>query len=501
MLGADETSENARAALEVYFREDLSWEEVEEYLDTAKESGLEGFSLIVDPRADVEGASRYIGFRHQYIPEFSARWDDGFRAQMNSEEALDAAYYEAQEKMAEVVDKLSVNDRVAYAKLATYDTLVIGKEYYEQVIQKSEELAGTSDQGEGSQWFPASRFESLQTAIEGYQRGDAGSEPESSDLPGGNEQEVTDPSISFSRENRRSSPDDPFYAANRRIKEQDRSLWDKGTRILKGKFGPGGLLPTGKDGASVHELNIKRGSEQEAVELDLGHILGAFNKAVKKGYGVSSMKLADNIKEALDQGLRTDAIMQGVIPPDVKAAIYAMRQKIDSLSKQYLDALGRQINDLVAVAKRLPEGGEQDAALAQAAEKGELYKIIKENIGAYVHRSYRAFDDEKWKQKVPVRVLNNARKFIARKLRDADENLSEDEANRKASIQINTMLTKGTAYDSMPEFLIREPLLGAKDLSILVEKKNIAKPIRELLGEYKDPRINFAEGRQPRCPN
>ena len=43
------------------------------------------------------------------------------------------------------------------------------------------------------------------------------------------------------------------------------------------------------------------------------------------------------------------------------------------------------------------------------------------------------------------------------------------------------------------ESMIRETKLGAKDLSVLIRRKKIAPEIRALLGEYTDPRINFAK--------
>jgi len=54
------------------------------------------------------------------------------------------------------------------------------------------------------------------------------------------------------------------------------------------------------------------------------------------------------------------------------------------------------------------------------------------------------------------------------------------------------MLEKGTAFDSMESF-IAESKLGAKDLKILVKKKDIAPEILKLLGEYKDVEINYAK--------
>ena len=50
----------------------------------------------------------------------------------------------------------------------------------------------------------------------------------------------------------------------------------------------------------------------------------------------------------------------------------------------------------------------------------------------------------------------------------------------------------GTAYDNLGSF-ITEGKLGAKDLSMFIKRKQIAPEILALLGEYKDPRINYAK--------
>ena len=97
-----------------------------------------------------------------------------------------------------------------------------------------------------------------------------------------------------------------------------------------------------------------------------------------------------------------------------------------------------------------------------------------------MHRSYRAFDDPKWFKKVPNDVLDNARSYL------------EDRGATNADQVIETILKEGTAADSMEAF-IKESKLGAKDLSTLKKRKEISPEIRALLGEYTDPRVNFAK--------
>lgn len=127
---------------------------------------------------------------------------------------------------------------------------------------------------------------------------------------------------------------------------------------------------------------------------------------------------------------------------------------------------------------------------AEARSEAALYEKIAGNVGAYVNRSYQAFDDAKWFQKVPTDTVNAARQYLINGYVEQGETAGE--ARRLADVTVNEILKNGTAYDSMGAF-ITEGKLGAKDLTILIKRKDIAPQIRALLGEYTDPRLNFAK--------
>jgi hypothetical protein len=73
-----------------------------------------------------------------------------------------------------------------------------------------------------------------------------------------------------------------------------------------------------------------------------------------------------------------------------------------------------------------------------------------------------------------------------------DDEMTEAEADKRAENVMNEIVKTGTAYESLEGF-IRESKLGAKDLSVLKKRKQIAPEIRALLGQYEDPRLNFAK--------
>jgi hypothetical protein len=270
----------------------------------------------------------------------------------------------------------------------------------------------------------------------------------------------------FNRFGRRPADvNDPFAEENRRLREQDKTLWGKAKQQFRRQFAPGGLLPD-----SVFAEKIARDSEFQAVEFDVRHLSGGLNKAVKTDYGVDIDNLTAEQMKPLAEALTGK--VDPAIPEATRVAIVAMRQYIDSLSGEYLSILQKQVE-----------------ANMEGADQALIDKITG-NLGAYVNRSYQAFDDPKWFKRVPTEVVNAARTYLAKGYIEQGETPAE--AARLADVTVNEMLKTGTAYDSMGAF-IAEGKLGAKDLTVLIKRKEIAPEIRALLGEYLDPRLNFAK--------
>ena len=251
-------------------------------------------------------------------------------------------------------------------------------------------------------------------------------------------------------------------ALNRAIREEDKTLLDSVKTQFRRYMLPQGLLPD-----SVFKLKIERDSQLGAVEIDIGQLVTAYDRAVEKHH----TELTDQQKKLHNEALgeRFSEIDSLGLEPEIRDAIVTMRRYIDKMSAEYGVVLMKD-------AQRLALQGDPDKAQA----KIDILETIASNIGEYVHRSYRAFDDPKWATKVPDEVLDRARKYL------------EESGATNVENVINTILKDGTAYDSM-EAMIRESNLGAKDLSILKQRKDIAPEIRELLGEYQEPRINFGK--------
>lgn len=266
-------------------------------------------------------------------------------------------------------------------------------------------------------------------------------------------------------------PPTPFSDENRRIREQDKTLWERAGKIIKRQLAPGGLLPK-----AVFDEQIKRDSEFNVIEYDVKGLISEFDRAIEEDYGIKYGNLSDNDKKALSDALT--GTVTGV-RPKTSAAIVAMRNYIDGFSREYSQILADQAQALLA-------DGKNEAAVA----KVDLLNTIINNMGQYVHRSYQAFDDPNWFKKVPEDVLDKAKQYLHDRYVQAGE--TDTEATRLAAVKAEEILKSGTAYDSL-EGMIKESKLGAKDLSVLKQRKKIAPEIRALLGEYTDPRINFVK--------
>jgi len=315
-----------------------------------------------------------------------------------------------------------------------------------------------------------------------------------------------------------------FQKENERIREKDVTLVERVKRKARRELAPGGLLPK-----AVFDEKITRDNQLASVEFDTVYYVKQLEKAVKSTMGGSLESLPADQQARLNESLA--GRLDDSLPQPVKEAIIGMRESIDGLSKQYIKILDRQAGELLATfsgpqrelldaymrASEADNKREANAILDQAkaqfqesaAAEGmstdlrqpindiqkaisqlSLLNVIRSNTGKYVNRSYRAFDDSKWFENVPDNVLNDARRYLSSRMEESG--MDPDRITERVEVVLNDILKEGTAYGSMESF-IKESKLGAKDLSILQKRKDIAPEIRALLGEYQDPRVNYAK--------
>jgi len=120
----DDTTENARPGVEVYFKRRETEDYVRQLTAILREKGLDGFTAITDSRqsdrVDVqastdEATAGLTGIRFQYIPEFDDAFDEVNAKQIFAEKE---ALYE------DVMRELGKIDGITYADVVYYDTQV-----------------------------------------------------------------------------------------------------------------------------------------------------------------------------------------------------------------------------------------------------------------------------------------------------------------------------------------------------------------------------------------
>ncbi len=265
----------------------------------------------------------------------------------------------------------------------------------------------------------------------------------------------------------------PYDTLFKTLGQKDKTVFQKAKDEMKRQFKAGGLLPD-----SVFNKKIARDSDMNASELEISAYLSSFRSSIKKAYGKDYSDLSDVLKQKLNNQMSsTDP--DKTIPFSVRLELMKMRFSIKGLSQEYAAILKSDM-------EQLRNEGKDSAA----NEKAQLLETILGNLDTYTNRSYKAFDDPKWPKKVPQNILDDAKNYL--ESRYEGQGLPKSEIQTAVARTIRTILEEGTAYEDMGSF-IKESKLGAKDLSSLKKRKEIAPEIRALLGEYQDVEVNFAK--------
>jgi hypothetical protein len=172
--------------------------------------------------------------------------------------------------------------------------------------------------------------------------------------------------------------------------------------------------------------------------------------AVAKAEGTGALTAKG--KATIDAAVKGDQQALAALPEGVRAVVQQMREHIDTLSRRMID------NGLA---------------------EGNLQLTIEENMGSYVTRSYRVFDDPDWAKNVAPDVKNKAHAWLRAEYPDKSE--------AEIANIIGDMLYRKNA----PIGILAGSTLGQKDLSITRKRKALATEIRALLGEHIDPLVNY----------
>lgn len=188
---------------------------------------------------------------------------------------------------------------------------------------------------------------------------------------------------------------------------------------------------------------------------------------LKKEFGISNVealtkgfsKVPTAVVDQMNKALLGEADIN-TLPENLRSPLQSMRDHVDALSQKMLD-----------------EGVVPDSLKAKVAE----------NLGVYMTRSYRIFDDPAWAEKIPQDARNRARDFILSNLQKTDPAATPATANAVMKSMLQDWKDQGTGA------LVKTGgKIGSKDLTSFIERKDIPKVLRDLMGEYHDPTVNYA---------
>jgi len=139
----------ARPGVEIYFKESITPEQMAKATARLREYGVDGFTYATDMRFDdrIAGQARsgdpetaaLTGLRFQYVPEF----DDTFNPAKAAEK-----YTEMEDLFEDIVDDIILEGNVSDARVSHYDTEVIFRDQYDDLLRETTRKNDT-EKGQG----------------------------------------------------------------------------------------------------------------------------------------------------------------------------------------------------------------------------------------------------------------------------------------------------------------------------------------------------------------
>jgi len=269
--------------------------------------------------------------------------------------------------------------------------------------------------------------------------------------------------------------------------ESDPSAMRSVAKFVRRHFTKEGLLND-----EGFEAKIKSDSLKKAGEEDVSFVIHKFEEAMNKEFGTKNY-----VSISEEQLLKVNNYLHGEkvagLSTEMKETLDGMRAYLDRLSggmqKAMVDMMVIQRAKLSQADNEAFESflkGEPDGYVpASIRSHFEMHQTISKNMGTYMNRSYEAFDNAKWKNKALKNkdLIKRAEAYIA----ERNPDLIPEEVHGAVRAILQAAKDKGNFFS----FISGGTKYGTKDVSMLTNRKDVPDVIRELLGEYLDPRINF----------
>ena len=256
------------------------------------------------------------------------------------------------------------------------------------------------------------------------------------------------------------------------------------------------------------ELTWSKKTDSFAMDL----LVNRFNQAIKKAYG--NKKLTKEQENTINDALRGRSDIKTFTKSAIlRDSVAASRELIDNLSDQIVATLHIDINNLLEDVRAFPNKDDRDRAKLLIEEKKMLIDSIKQKSGNYLNTAYRAHTDKRWARnvyKLYPNVVKRAGKYLEKQYMDNFEDqrlnnpkkykdVTDDEIRKSAEKfavdQIASILQNSSKDKIFNKNLYRnitnqdvDPTINTRTVSVLKEKGDVPQEIRDLLGEYTDPR-------------
>jgi len=212
---------------------------------------------------------------------------------------------------------------------------------------------------------------------------------------------------------------------------------------------------------------------QRAAVSRAEHIATRLTKAMNEMVESSDSNISERVQEAL-----TSTKLADLSKSDRKLALMDIQEEF---------GFSPEVAEEVLNARELIDQFSRDITGSSNIPL-ELKEIIAENMGSYMRRSYRLFEDTGYKPSEDV--VDDAREYLVNLKMSADETLTEEEAYKQAEVTIAQILDRGGAVDRSAA---GEYYANAKRINkeILKGKEEISPEIRALMGEIENPADNI----------
>jgi hypothetical protein len=175
----------------------------------------------------------------------------------------------------------------------------------------------------------------------------------------------------------------------------------------------------------------------------------------------------DDVREAAQKFFSGDQAAIGDIPQEMRIHLARMRGQIDRFSKAFVD---------------------------EGIVEGDLAIKFNEELGIYLTRSYRVFDDPDWLTNAPKvlgeeewdGIVNDFKGWF----REAYEHEGEELTDDALDVIYKDFLAHGDEGSNAMKY-IQSGRLGKLNMKTLAGRKDIPVEVRRLWGEHEDPWVNY----------